>query len=101
GGLGGIGGGGAAGPQGKHQPPQVMSPFRNTLAPIVGADEMGFDNGRYYDTVQLHAYAWGKKGADWTRAGRWLIRFDDRFDPAGGVRTTATTASPWTDENAA
>ncbi|HVY47791.1 MAG TPA: hypothetical protein VHB21_18010, partial [Minicystis sp.] len=77
------------------------APFRNTAPPAVAADETGVDNGTSYDVAQVRAYAWGKRGADWTRAGRWLVRFDDRFDPTGGVRSTAITSSPWADENVA
>jgi hypothetical protein len=76
-------------------------PFRNTPPPALGADEIGFDNGAPYDLVSLRAYVWGKRGADWSRAGRWLIRFDDRFDPSGGVRASVIGASPWPDEVAA
>ena len=47
------------------------------------------------DGTLLRTYAWGKAGADWTRSGRWMIRFDDRFDAGGGVRSTAVTASLW------
>ncbi|WP_156338761.1 hypothetical protein [Chondromyces crocatus] len=81
--------------------PTAWSPFRNTLAPPLSADEIGFDNGAPFDIVSLRAYVWGKKGADWGRAGRWMVRFDDRFDPAGGVRSSAVSTSPWPDETAA
>lgn len=73
-------------------------PFRNTPAPALQADEVGVDNGAPYELITMRAYAWGKKGADWTRAGRWLIRFDDRFDPGGGVRSSSASVSPWSDE---
>ena len=75
-------------------------PFRNTPPPALGADEAGFDNGNFNEgeIAQMHAYAWGKRGADWTRAGRFVVRFDDRFDGGGGVRATSPTASPWLDE---
>ncbi|MCC6555282.1 MAG: hypothetical protein IT372_20150, partial [Polyangiaceae bacterium] len=91
---------------GPIQPPQEVAstawlPFRNTPAPALAAGEVGFDNGAPYDIVSMRAYAWGKRGADWTRVGRWLVRFDDRFDPAGGVRSSAPSASPWADEVAA
>lgn len=72
--------------------------FRNTVPPTIADGDYGVDNGTGSDLVQLRVYAWGKRGADWTRAGRWITRFDDRFDPAGGVRSTALTASPWADE---
>ncbi|MEO7326948.1 MAG: hypothetical protein ABI193_00110, partial [Minicystis sp.] len=78
--------------------PSGWNPFRGVPGPALSNDEIGFDHGPYADTVLMRAYAWGKRGADWTRNGRWLIRFDDRFDPAGGVRSSAATASLWPDE---
>lgn len=75
--------------------------FRNTPPPTLGADEVGIDNGTSTDLVMMRAYAWGKKGADWIRAGRWQVRFDDRFDATGGVRQSAATTSFWPDEAAA
>jgi len=77
------------------------SPFRNTAAPTLGKDEVGIDTGSYGDSAGIRSYAWGKKGSDWTKVGKWLVRFDDRFDVAGGVRSSATTASPWADEQQA
>ncbi|HLM71243.1 MAG TPA: hypothetical protein VK459_01070, partial [Polyangiaceae bacterium] len=73
-------------------------PFRNTPPPALQTDEVGVDNGAPYELITMRAYVWGKKGADWTRVGRWLIRFDDRFDPAGGVRSSSPSVSPWADE---
>ncbi|WP_438029500.1 hypothetical protein [Sorangium sp. So ce233] len=88
----------AARSQSKEAASSAWAPFRNTVPPTLGADEIGFDNGAPYDIVTVRAYAWGKRGADWARAGRWLIRFDDRFDADGGVRSSAVSASPWSDE---
>jgi hypothetical protein len=51
--------------------------------------------------VPTHIYVWGPKGADWMRTGWWQIRFEDRFDPVGGVRESVRTRPPWSDENAA
>jgi hypothetical protein len=81
--------------------PNGWSSFRNTPAPALADGEIGIDNGPYADTVMVHAYAWGKRGADWSRAGRWQVRFDDRFDAGGGVRSSAISSSPWADEVAA
>jgi hypothetical protein len=78
--------------------PNGWPSFRNTPAPPLVDGEIGIDNGPYADTIMVHAYAWGKRGADWSRAGRWLVRFDDRFDAAGGVRSSAASSSPWADE---
>ncbi|WP_437818968.1 hypothetical protein [Sorangium sp. So ce1078] len=91
----------AARSQFKETATSAWAPFRNTLPPALGADEIGVDNGAPYDIVTMRAYAWGKRGADWARAGRWLIRFDDRFDPEGGVRSSGVSASPWSDEASA
>ncbi|MDI1434071.1 hypothetical protein [Polyangium sorediatum] len=99
--FGGFGGGGFGG-FGRPQPQPQKTPwstFRNLPAPALEKDEVGIDNGAPYDLVSLRAYAWGKKGSDWSRTGHFLMRFDDRFDPAGGVRSTATSAPPWPDES--
>jgi hypothetical protein len=79
----------------RDQLPTNWIPFRNTEPPTLAADEFAVDNGAPNDVVQLRAYAWGKRGSDWTRNGRWLVRFDDRFDAAGGLRSSAVTASLW------
>src|SRR6185437_125183 len=79
--------------------PTPWAAFRNVEPPPLAADDYAVDNGpNASDAVGMRAYAWGKRGSDWTRNGRWLIRFDDRFDPAGGLRQTAVTASPWAHE---
>lgn len=79
----------------------LWAAFRNTAAPALAKDEAGVDTGSYGDAAGLRSYAWGKKGADWTKVGKWLVRFDDRFDAGGGVRSSATTAPPWADEASA
>ena len=78
--------------------PNGWGSFRNMPAPTLVDGEIGIDNGPYADTIMVHAYAWGKRGADWSRAGRWQVRFDDRFDPGGGVRSSAVSSSLWADE---
>jgi hypothetical protein len=85
----------------QQQPSTPWAAFRNAPPPALAEGEIGFDNGAPYDLVSMRAYAWGKKGADWTRAGRFLVRFDDRFDPAGGLRASAPSAPPWPDEGTA
>jgi hypothetical protein len=79
----------------------VWAPFRNLPPPALAAEEVGVDHGAGTDGALLRAYAWGKKGADWSRVGKWLLRFDDRFDPAGGVRRAALAVSPWADSTGA
>lgn len=75
-------------------------PFRGSPAPTLGADELGFDASPRYDSTPMRVYAWGKRGADWQRAGQWLVRFDDAFDPSPTTRTTAPSPPPWADEAA-
>lgn len=82
-----------------YRPP--WSPFRNTAAPTLAKDEVGVDTGSYGDAAGIRSYAWGKKGSDWTKTGKWLVRFDDRFDPGGGLRSSSTAGSPWADEQQA
>ncbi len=82
-----------------YRPP--WSPFRNTAAPTLAKDESGVDTGSYGEAAGIRSYAWGKKGSDWTKTGKWLVRFDDRYDPAGGLRSSAMAVSPWADEQQA
>ncbi|APR77821.1 Hypothetical protein A7982_03168 [Minicystis rosea] len=84
-----------------HSTSTVWASFRNTPPPTIAAEEVGIDHGAGGEGAFLRAYAWGKKGADWSRTGKWLVRFDDRFDAAGGVRSAAVSASLWPDENGA
>ena len=91
----------SAAPPPSREAPAGWASFRNTPPPPLVDGDYGIDNGTGPEIVQLHAYAWGRRGADWTRAGRWLVRFDDRFDASGGVRSTALSASPWNDETLA
>ncbi|MBW2454946.1 MAG: hypothetical protein JRI68_10560 [Deltaproteobacteria bacterium] len=73
--------------------------FRGVPPPKLGKDETGVDKGsQAYEEVPAHVYVWGPKGADWTRAGWWVVRFDDRFDAPSGVRQSARTRPPWSDE---
>jgi len=79
-----------------------LSAFRGVPAPRLGNDEIGVEKPSDSSAqVPHHLYVWGPKGADWTRAGWWMTRFEDRFDPFGGVRETLRTRPPWADENAA
>jgi hypothetical protein len=75
-------------------------PFRGSPAPTLGPDELGFDASPRYDSTPMRVYAWGKRGADWQRAGQWLLRFDDAFDPSPTTHTTAPATPPWADEAA-
>lgn len=79
--------------------PNGWQPLRGVAAPSLGDGEVGFDAGQPFEQVALRAYAWGTR-AGWGRTGRWLARFDDRFD-ARGVRTTRPTSTPWATETSA
>ncbi|MBN4050341.1 hypothetical protein JYT28_01145 [Desulfobulbus sp. AH-315-M07] len=83
----------------RHMVYSTWASFRGVDAPKLESDFIGVDKGgSSYATVPVHTYVWGPKGADWTRAGWWQIRIEDRFDPTGGVRASALTRPPWTDE---
>ncbi len=73
--------------------------FHGIEPPKLGKDQVGVGRGTSnYEPVTAHVYVWGPKGADWTRAGRWMMLFYDRFDPRGGIRRSARTRPPWADE---
>jgi hypothetical protein len=61
----------------------------------------GVDAGTEPYGVQLRVYAYGPRGADWTRAGSLSFAFADRFTTRGGVRRTSAARSPWADAAAA
>ena len=80
----------------------AWSAFRGQPPPHLGKAEVGVDKGTLgYSLVSAHGYVWGPTGADWTRTGSWLMRFDDRFDPSGRVRATHATRPPWGDADSA
>ncbi|MBI5537802.1 MAG: hypothetical protein HY898_34070 [Deltaproteobacteria bacterium] len=79
-------------------------PFGPLPAPVLGADEEGLStSGRDYgeSRTSYRIYVWGPKSADWTRAGHWLIRFDDPFDTPSFPRSTLPAVSPWPDISSA
>jgi hypothetical protein len=72
--------------------------FLGLPPPVREADDIGVDHGDAATEVPLRVYVWGPRGADWTRAGSFVARFEDRFDPGGGVRESALGRPPWPDE---
>jgi len=85
-----------------HLPFSRWAAFRGLEPPALSKGQIGVDKASdLHDKVPAHIYTWGSKGADWTRAGWWMVRFDDRFDPHGGIRSSALTRPPWADENSA
>ena len=79
--------------------PPPLRAFRDRLAPTLSQGDVGFEHGTIRERASLRAYAWGPKGADWTKQGRWLFHFDDRFEPKSGVRSSLATPSPWPDDS--
>lgn len=75
--------------------------FLGHSPPGTRAGDVRFDYGTEYDTLQMRGYAWSARGADWDRAGHWLLRVADRFSVKGGVWSTAVSRSPWSDITAA
>jgi hypothetical protein len=76
------------------------SKFRGVPPPPLPKGQIGVDNWTNPTLMLManaHAYVWGPKGADWTRAGFWQLRFDDRFDANNGVHSTARARPPWSD----
>ncbi|MCU0683250.1 MAG: hypothetical protein MUF34_13590 [Polyangiaceae bacterium] len=76
------------------------APFRGVPPPALPAGYAGFDAGPSNGTPAYRLYAWTPKGVNFAQSARLLGRFFDRYDPAGGVRSTALGLPPWSDENA-
>ncbi|NUP13252.1 MAG: hypothetical protein HOW73_45005 [Polyangiaceae bacterium] len=72
----------------------------NVEAPAMQTGEVGVDNGAPFDAVPMRAYVWGKKESDWSRTGRFLVRFSNKLS-LDEVRSSAVTTSPWANEAAA
>jgi hypothetical protein len=78
------------------------APFLELAAPPLASGEIGFDaTGGESGSIEPHAYAWGERGADWSRVGRVQIRALDRFQVGGGVFQSAVTRSPWAEASSA
>ena len=76
-------------------------PFFGVAPPPLPRDHVGFDFGTEGHVVAVRGYAWGVKGADWGRVGRWQMRALDRFGVKDAVWSTAVTRTPWTDATSA
>jgi hypothetical protein len=71
--------------------------FKGVAAPARKKTDLGFDLGTEYLATQMRAYAWGAKGADWERAGNFVVRAYDPYSVPSAVWSSATTRSPWGD----
>ncbi len=76
----------------------AWQPFLEARAPELSSRHLGFDLSVEYGNEELHGYAWGERGADWERTGKFLVRVLDRFAAAKGVWSTQVSKSPWPDE---
>jgi hypothetical protein len=75
----------------------TFGPFLELSPPALLREHLGFDHAVEFDRVQLRAYIWGPRGANWSRVGRWQLKVADRFSTAGGAWSTAISPSPWDD----
>ncbi len=79
-------------------PYSTWAPFRDVAPPPLAKNELGVDKASHtVGGLSAHVYAWGAKGADWSRNGWWQIRFEDPFATETGVHASAPTRSPWSD----
>lgn len=74
--------------------------FQGVAPPPLEKDEVGFDNGDPFGAWPFRAYVWGKRDSDWSRTGRFVVRFEDEF-ALESVRSSASSASPWAAEDIA
>ncbi|MEM9691983.1 MAG: hypothetical protein AAGA56_05535, partial [Myxococcota bacterium] len=76
-------------------PQSRWEPFLDTAPPSLAPGERGLDTGtRSSRGPHVRVYAWGPKGADWSKTGSWEMRFEDpfRFE---GVHRSAITRPPY------
>jgi len=79
----------------------TWSSLRGHAPPTLASSDVGLEAGTDPPlAMQARIYAWGARGADWSRTGHVQALFDDRFDLLG-VHSTAVTPAPWSDENRA
>jgi hypothetical protein len=76
--------------------PNGWQALRGEAAPALAPGESGFDGGQPFEQVAMRAYAWGTRSS-WARTGKWLVRYDDRFDLLG-LRSTRPTTTPWSND---
>lgn len=69
-------------------------PFRGTEPPRLSPGDIGFDSGsdptNHRLLAPLRVYAWGPRASDWSRSGRVMARFEDRFRLDGVHETEGT-----------
>ena len=80
---------------------QPLSPLLDQPPPALPDNFEGVDAGTEPYGVQMRLYAYGPRGADWTKTGSLSIAFADRFATKPGVRVTANARSPWPDSTGA
>jgi hypothetical protein len=78
-----------------------LSPLLDHPPPALGDNQQGVDAGTEPYGIQTRVYAYGPRGADWTKAGSLSIAFADRFSVKPGVRSSAAARSPWADATSA
>ncbi len=76
-------------------------PFAGLAPPALAEDDARFDAGTDGHVARVRGYAWGPRGAEWSRTGRFLVRGVDRFVARGAVWSTLPSRSPWADAVAA
>jgi len=82
-------------------PGTTWSPFRGHAPPAFMSGDVAVEAGTDPPmTMQARIYTWGPRGAEWVHSGHVQARFDDRFELLG-IRSTAVTAPPWSDEDRA
>ncbi|MCC6213837.1 MAG: hypothetical protein IT376_03140 [Polyangiaceae bacterium] len=82
------------------QVPSPTQPFAELAPPSVGASDVVLSFGTTWPS-QVRGYAWAPPGADWTRAGKVVVRVADRFRAVGGAWSSGPSRSPWASLEAA
>jgi hypothetical protein len=88
----------SATPQGDELKSSEWLSFKGVPGPAKKREDLGFDLGTEHLSTQIHAYAWGARGAAWDRVGQFLLRAYDPYSLAGAVWSTAVGRPPWNDD---
>ncbi|MDW8250193.1 MAG: hypothetical protein RMJ98_12940 [Myxococcales bacterium] len=86
-------------PPAEEAPPGPLPSFLGVPPPSIPEGALALSEGTASGTA-ARIYGWVPRGVAAGRAGRLLVRFEDRFAPERPVRSSKITVASWQDEQA-
>jgi hypothetical protein len=86
-------------PPAEEGPPAPLPSFLGVAPPSAPEGALALSEGTASGTSS-RVYGWVPRGVSAGRAGRLLVRFEDRFAPERPVRSSTPTVASWQDEQA-